>query len=186
MKEAFLEPLLRRLRIKRVSPTLKRYPGCQLLDIGCGWDAKFLRSVEPYIAYGCGMDFKAPGITTEKLQTLEITLDKTLPFKDESFDVVTMLAVLEHLEHHIEIVEEVFRVLRPKGALIVTVPSHRAKPVLEFLAYRLGIVSKQEIMDHKRYFGRDDLIFLFQTTGFRVLLHRYFQLGMNNFCLVEK
>jgi 2-polyprenyl-3-methyl-5-hydroxy-6-metoxy-1,4-benzoquinol methylase len=186
MKEAILEPLLRRLRIKRVLPTLKRYPGCRLLDIGCGWDAKFLRSVEPFIAHGCGMDFKAPSITTEKIHTLEITLDKTLPFKSESFDVITMLAVLEHLEHHVEVVEEAFRVLKPGGAVIVTAPSHRAKPVLEFLAYRLGIVSKEEIMDHKRYFGRSDLLELFRTTGFSNCSHRYFQWGMNNFCLAEK
>jgi len=182
MKEAILEPLLRRLRIKRVLPTLKRYPGCRLLDIGCGWDAKFLRSVEPFIAHGCGMDFKAPSITTEKIHTLEITLDKTLPFKSESFDVITMLAVLEHLEHHVEVVEEAFRVLKPGGAA----PSHRAKPVLEFLAYRLGIVSKEEIMDHKRYFGKEDLISLFKPVGFHAIFHRYFQFGMNNFLLAEK
>jgi len=140
MKEAILEPLLRHLRIKRVVSVLKRYPACYLLDVGCGWEARFLRSVEPFIEWGCGIDFKAPFIQTEKLKTIKARLDKELPFEGESFDVVTMLAVLEHLEYHVEIIQEVYRVLKPGGTLLITVPSHRAKPVLEFLAFRLSVV----------------------------------------------
>ncbi len=186
MKEAFLEPLLRRLRIRRVVPVLKRYPRCRILDVGCGWEAKFLRSIEPYIECGCGIDFKAPKMTSDKLRTMEITLDRTLPFENASFDVVVMLAVLEHLEHHIEIVEEVFRVLRPGGVLLLTAPSHKAKPVLEFLAYKLSLISKDEIQDHKRYFDREELQKLFGAIGFSAFTHTYFQFGMNNFCIVER
>ena len=47
--------------------------------------------------------------------------------------------------------------LKPGGLLVLTVPSWRAKPVLEFLSFRLGIVSRAEIEDHKRYFDRRDL-----------------------------
>lgn len=186
MKEAFLEPLLRHLRLRQVLPVLKRYPCCHLLDIGCGWDARLLHSVEAYIDHGCGIDFKAPQIWTAKIQTIEMTLDKVLPFEKEIYDVVTMLAVIEHLEHHVKIVKEVHRVLKPGGALIVTVPSYRAKPVLEFLAYRMRIISADEIMDHKRYFEKTDLLELFKKTGFSDCTHRYFQFGMNNFCLAEK
>ena len=98
MNEPILESLLRKMRLKRVLPFLRRYPNCRLLDIGCGWEAKLLRTVEPYIASGIGVDFKAPAIKTEKLETLSLTLQDNLTFEDESFDFIAMLAVMEHLE----------------------------------------------------------------------------------------
>ncbi|MCL2281916.1 MAG: hypothetical protein FWC26_01190 [Fibromonadales bacterium] len=41
MKEPFLEPILRKMRIARVLPVLRQFPECKLLDVGCGWEARF-------------------------------------------------------------------------------------------------------------------------------------------------
>lgn len=183
MREPVLEPLLRSLRIRRVLPFIQRHENCRLLDVGCGWEARFLREVEPYIASGAGVDFKAPKLVEGKLSTERLTLQGYLPYTDNSFDIVTMLAVLEHLTHPQTILEEIHRVLVPGGELLLTVPSKAARPVLEFLAFRLGVVSREEIADHKAYYDRTSLTKLLEMTGFRVLKHRYFQLGMNNFCV---
>ena len=64
-KEALLEPILRRMRLKRIIPTIKSFPNPSVLDIGCGWEARALREIKPFIARGVGIDFKAPGITPE-------------------------------------------------------------------------------------------------------------------------
>ena len=53
----------------------------------------------------------------------ESTNTTHLPFDDESFEVVTMLAVLEHLHHPHAMLQEIARVLKPSGALVLTVPS---------------------------------------------------------------
>ena len=187
MKEPLLEPVLRRMRIGRVLPYVKRVPGCRLLDVGCGWEARLLRELEPYIASGCGIDFKAPALDTPKLRTIAARLDERLPFDSESFDVVTMLAVLEHLEKPAHIMREIARLLRPGGRLLLTVPSWYAKPVLEFLAFKLGLVNPEEIRDHKTYFNRADLLRLVAGCGGLVVeRHRYFQAGMNNYLVCRK
>jgi ubiquinone/menaquinone biosynthesis C-methylase UbiE len=186
MREAVLEPLLRRMRIGRVLPYIRKYPGCELLDIGCGWDARFLRSVEPFIGHGEGIDFKAPTLQTEKLSIRPMTVVNQLPFADNSFDVVTMLAVLEHLAEPDATLRDIYRVLRPAGRLVLTVPSDSAKPVLEFLAYRLHVVSEAEIRDHKQYFNKTTLSAAVGAAGFEVEEHRYFQLGFNNFLVARK
>jgi 2-polyprenyl-3-methyl-5-hydroxy-6-metoxy-1,4-benzoquinol methylase len=186
MTEELLEPVLRRMRIRQVLPVIRKYPQCALLDVGCGAKAALLRSVEPYVTRGEGVDFKAPELRTSKLSTRRLTLGDRLPCGDEEFDVVTMLAVLEHLAQPDAIVREIYRVLQPGGRLVITVPSLAAKPVLEFLAYRLGIVSEAEIRDHKRYYNRRRLGELFAGTGFQVEAHHYFQLGMNNFLVARK
>ena len=183
MKEELLEPLLRRARLAKALPIVRRYPDCILLDIGCGWEAKLLKSIEPYIARGVGIDRKAPQIRTEKLTTTQGELEATLPFASQTFDVVSMLAVLEHLHEPLLVLREVRRVLRPSGTLIVTVPSHVAKPLLEFLAYRLGVVNPREIADHKRYFGKRDLEALSDKAGLNMVTHKYFQFGFNNFAV---
>lgn len=183
MKEPILEPILRRMRISRVLPVLARFPACDLLDVGCGWDARLLRSIEPLIGHGTGIDQKAPDLASDKLKIVRARLDDRLPFADESFDVVTILAVLEHLDDPHSILREIRRVLRRHGAIVVTVPSHFAKPVLEFLAYKVGIVNADEVRDHKRYFGKYDLADIFQQCGLHMQSHRYFQAGFNNFVL---
>ena len=187
MKEPILEPLLRTMRIARVLSRLQRYPACRLLDIGCGSEARLLRELEPHIAKGVGIDLKAPSLKTSKLKTISAPLDDRLPFENSSFDVVTMLAVLEHLNQPEAILQEIGRVLRPGGGLILTVPSKYAKPVLEFLAFRLKIVNPDEIKDHKRYFNREDLVeAIGRTQVLNIEEHRYFQWRFNNFLFAVK
>lgn len=185
MKEPILEPILRRLRLSKVLKHIP--PNVVLLDIGCGTKAAFLRYISPRIQKGVGVDFKVDPFESRNLTISQLHFSGQLPFPDGSFDVVTMLAVLEHIEHEAAMVKEIHRVLVPGGKLILTVPSVWAQPVLEFLAYRLKIVSEAEIRDHKRYYNRERLHeVLVEKGGFSNFSHRYFQLRMNNFCTVNK
>jgi SAM-dependent methyltransferase len=186
VKEPLLEPLLRRLRLRRVYPVIARYPGCRLLDVGCGWEARLLKGIGPRLELGIGIDRKAPVIDDGRIRTLQCDLEAPLPFSPDSFDVVTMLAVLEHLERAMDVLAEVHRVLKSGGSLVLTVPSHAAKPVLEFLAFRLGVVSPEEIADHKRYWNRPELAAAATQSGFELAAHEYFQLGFNNFAVFRK
>ncbi|MEY4457260.1 MAG: hypothetical protein RLY15_1524 [Bacteroidota bacterium] len=187
MQEAFLENFLRHLRKKQV---LKEFPQnkkeISLLDIGCGWNAELLNDLEPYISRGVGIDFKAPDSPSSKITTYKSYLNEALPFKNNEFDIVTMLAVLEHLENPAAVLSEIQRVLKKDGLLILTVPSWIAKPILEFLAFKLGIVDKNEILDHKRYFNRYDLFDLFSNfKKLKIKKHKYFQLGCNNLLVAK-
>jgi 2-polyprenyl-3-methyl-5-hydroxy-6-metoxy-1,4-benzoquinol methylase len=182
-----MEPILRRARLNRVIPWISAPFKPDLLDVGCGWEAKLLIQLEPHIRSGVGVDFKAPNIKTDKLETRSLRLSDALPFENSSFDVVTMLAVLEHLDEPIEILREVERVLRPGGRLLLTVPSWYAKPVLEFLAFRLGIINKDEIADHKIYYNKKDLLDLVsKLPKMEPERHEYFQVVFNNFLVCRK
>ena len=119
------------------------------------------------------VDLKAPQIEDGKIKTISARLDRDLPFEDSSFDFITMLAVLEHLDNPEAILHECARILRPGGGLLLTVPSWYAKPVLEFLAFKLRVVNPDEIRDHKRYFNREELFAMFgNVPGMEVKEHR--------------
>lgn len=185
MREPFLEPILRSLRIRRVLPYIRNHQHCRLLDIGCGWEARLLKEIEPYIAAEVGIDTKVPIFIKGKLRTERLILKDCLPHPDKSFEIVTMLAVLEHLEQPEAILREIHRILTPGGQLVLTVPSKSARPVLEFLVFRIGMISSTEIADHKTYYDRDSLTRVLESAGFVLLKHQYFQLGMNNFCVAS-
>jgi 2-polyprenyl-3-methyl-5-hydroxy-6-metoxy-1,4-benzoquinol methylase len=186
MKEPFLEPILRKLRIRKVLPTIRQYPDCCLLDVGCGWDYRLLKTLKQFIKSGIGIDYKVQESESGKIKTIQMIMVNKLPFAAESFDVVTLLAVLEHLSDPLGMMKEIGRILKKDGRLVLTVPSKAAQPVLEFLSYRLKIISADEIRDHKKYYDRNELEKLFSQTGMAIEHHKYFQMGMNNFCIIKR
>lgn len=186
-REPFLEPLLRLFRLKKIEKWIRNIPNCNLLDLGCGYNHKFLSSIQPFIAHGVGIDFKVQEFSENNIEIIKQKFSDKLPFDDSVYNAVTMLAVLEHIENPVEICREISRVLKPDGKLFITVPTWKAKGVLEFLAYKLHIVSKEEILDHKRYYDKDDIYALIdKIPDLEIEHHEYFQVRFNNFCVIRK
>ncbi|MEK7541720.1 MAG: class I SAM-dependent methyltransferase, partial [Patescibacteria group bacterium] len=145
----FLDPLLARLRSRRIQPHIRR--GSSLLDIGCGM-GELLFGLADLLYQGVGIDQRTEDKTVGNIRLMAGRIDTVLPFADASFDAVSLLAVLEHLERPDAILREIRRVLRPGGTILITVPTIYAKPVLEFLAFRLHLISREGVADHKRYY----------------------------------
>lgn len=187
MNEPILEPFFRFLRRRKILPFVNA--GSKILDIGCGAKGSLLYALSPYIESGIGIDKRAQSRHDGNLEIKECFFDGAmLPFSNDSFDCVTMLAVLEHLEHREKILNEAYRILKPGGILLITVPTWAAKPVLEFLSLRIGVVSSEEVMDHKTYFWQEDLRCVLTNTGFtneRISV-RYFEFGFNLFATAIK
>ena len=59
---------------------------------------------------------------TYKVETLKVDLNQSLPFKDNSFDVVVMAEVLEHLPYPNITLGEIKRVLKTNGKFIGNLP----------------------------------------------------------------
>lgn len=69
LRDNFIDKIIRIIRLKQVLPSIKAFENPRVLDVGCGFEARLLREIEPYIAKGVGIDFKAPKIHTKKLET---------------------------------------------------------------------------------------------------------------------
>jgi SAM-dependent methyltransferase len=168
-----------------------RYPSPDVLDVGCGYEAMELRELLPHIRSGVGIDAHVGDAAkaVSKLRFIEGTAEETLPtLEAASFDVVTMISVLEHLWEPLEPLRQCRRVLRSGGALVLNVPNWWGKEALELTTFRLGLSKTADaIDDHKTYYDKRDLWPLLVKVGFksseiRMRTHKF---GLNLFAVAR-
>jgi SAM-dependent methyltransferase len=90
-----------------------------LLDIGCGkrpYSLVYDSLVENSV--GTEVEFSPHGIVAADV----ICFGEALPFKPSCFDTVLCTEVLEHTKKPFQVINEVTRVLKPGGTLILSVP----------------------------------------------------------------
>jgi len=111
-------------RFEKIAPSLNNVQ--KILDIGCGYGA-YTKLLKKYGKVVVGIDISQECIFEARLQHPELTFfvasGEFLPFKNESFEVVCLIEVLEHVQNESSFLQEIHRVLRPNGKLIITVPN---------------------------------------------------------------
>jgi SAM-dependent methyltransferase len=162
----------------------------RILDIGCGTTPYFL--INTNFKEKHGIDPALKDVVFEhdiKLQKLDIDSKLILPFESEYFDIVVMLAVIEHLKSQAasKLVGEIIRILKPGGRLIITTPSPSGHKLLNLMV-KLALVSRTEIADHKQIFDHSSLYASLEQAGFskdKIILGQ-FELGCNIWAYVDK
>ena len=128
------------------------------LDVGCGTGAVLEElTALGFRAEGLDMSPVAQGFCEKKGLSVRLGDATALPFPDASFDVVTALDVIEHVDQDEKAIEEIYRVLKPGGTAIITVPAH---------AY---LWSYHDVaLHHKRRYSKSDFLQLVSRAGFSV------------------
>jgi SAM-dependent methyltransferase len=151
-----------RTALRYLPPDLAR--GGRHLDIGCG-DGYFLQRSPAAVRHG--MD-RLTGQAVED----------GIPFADGAFDVVTMLAVIEHLDDPAPVIEDIDRVLAPGGRLVLTTPKRAAEWIIGVYARDIGEA-------HTRYYTLDSLKAL-AGERFDLVAADTFCLGLNQVICFRK
>ena len=168
MDEPILEPIWRFWRFLRARKLL---PKCEvLLDYGSGPKSPFLKFSKGYY---------------KKAYVIEPLVGKKSYPKNNSVDVVTALAVIEHIEDPLKVLKKLRVVLKPGGKIIITTPSPLNWSLLEILS-TLGLQSRREIVEHESYFFKKSLIKLLTKAGFKNIKHEYFEFWLNNLVTATK
>ncbi len=161
------------------------YSGDVLLDIGC-YDGSFLAKVQNKVSHAVGLDIVVPLDVVPTVQDRLIVADISagLPFPDGIFDVVSLLAVFEHLQNNEFVVRELSRLLHPGGRVVLTVPGGHVDRVLDLLI-AAGIADGMSLEEHHGYQATDTPL-LFEKHGFTLQNWHRFQFGLNNLFVFYK
>ena len=189
-QKAPLESLLTYLRTQKIKPYVT---GKNILDFGCGQHCSTLTTLEPLVQKRVGMDifYRGQGILEEGDDFYIVvcfeTLRSLLANKNFQVDCITALASFEHLE-----IEELTYVLQELKSttiakqIVGTVPTPLAKPILEFLSYKLRLIDPSQIRDHKVYYSHAHLQQVAQAGGWSLVEYQTFQFGLNSFFLLSR
>ncbi len=185
-----LEPFLARKRAQqanRLIPAECRQG--RILDIGCGSYPYFLSHTS--FTEKFAVDQLAPQTTVEDVRwhVLDLNHAPSLPFNNNFFSVVTLLAVIEHLDPAAlqVLFKEIYRVLIPSGRVILTTPAAWSDKLLKWMA-GVKLVSAEEIHEHVFAYTLPLIGWYFGTAGFDMsrLSFGYFEMGLNLWAVAEK
>ena len=157
-----------------------------MCDIGCGKNASLIRGLTDTIERGVGLDSRTKSEIIGNIETIPSNLENTLPLPSETFDLVTVLAVLEHIENDSRLLAECHRILKKGGRILITVPTKANKPVGEFISYKLKLINPHHYRDHKRYYDKRKLGSDLERAGFKERRLQYWEFGMNLFAEAYK
>ena len=147
------------------------YPGKgDLLDIGCGagfflnsakergWNCHGLEILPEYIKYA-KENFALENIRLE-------SLDEPLTYDKNTFDVITLWDLIEHLRNPLKSLKQINRVMKPGGLLVMWTPNVKNAVLLK------GNWVGYKNLQHLYFFSVDSLNTMLGKAGFKIVFSK--------------
>jgi 2-polyprenyl-3-methyl-5-hydroxy-6-metoxy-1,4-benzoquinol methylase len=156
-----------------------------LLDVPAGEGALAVRLITAGFAVTC-CDLYPEIFRLDDVKIQQGDLNGELPFADQTFDYVTCLEGLEHIENPQQAIREFARLLRPGGTVIVSIPNilnieerlkwllygytSHFKPMTRAQVARLRAEydDREEIAAHVNPIGYSELRYILEKNGFEI------------------
>ena len=130
----------------------------RILDVGCGTGANLLMLSEFGEAEGVDISEDALAFCRERgLEKVRLGAGEKLPYEDGTFDLVTALDVVEHMDDDLAGLREMRRVLRPDGRVLLFVPT---------FMFLWGL--QDDVSNHRRRYRLPELRRVLEEAGFEI------------------
>jgi ubiquinone/menaquinone biosynthesis C-methylase UbiE len=151
--------------VRKNLQTYRRGKKITILDIGCGTGMLLKELPSDDFVWGLDSSDQALDFCRKRgfSRLKKGMLGKKLPFRNKEIDVILMLDVLEHVGNEQKALEEIARILKPGGLVIITVPAYQS--IYSYWDKMLG---------HYRRYNSGTLNKLFITNNFQKLKLSYF------------
>ena len=144
----FVEDICRRVTDRRP----------RILDVGCGTGANLMMLSKYGDAEGVDISEDALAFCRERgLDKVRLGAGEELPYEDGTFDLVTGLDVVEHMDDDLAGLSEMQRVLRPGGRVLLFVPT---------FMFLWGL--QDEVSHHRRRYRLPQLQRVLEQAGFEI------------------
>jgi SAM-dependent methyltransferase len=153
---SFLQRLCRELELARAEGG--QHSTLNILDVGCGTGANLEMLAEFGEAEGVDVSAEALSFCRERgLTNVKQGAAESLPYANNSFDLVTGLDVVEHLDDDLAGLREMRRVLRRDGRALLFVPA---------FMFLWGV--QDDISNHRRRYTLKELKRVVRQAGFEL------------------
>lgn len=150
------------------------------LDAGCGRGS--------YVAYASNRGITAVGldIVPEAMKKAQKNCNgnfilgdvRDLPFDDEFFDYVLSYGVVEHFDETDRAIREIYRVLKPDGTAIISVPG---KITLHYITKILGMARGTWTLGYEKSYSPREFKKLIEKENFKVVEMKIMETGVYDF-----
>jgi len=120
--------LARNYAIKKKYRLIKKYflTG-KILDYGCGsGDFLLYLNRKGWNTYGLEPDINARSMALSKDIRVAADINELLSVTNDSFDVVTMWHVLEHIPDFVKVLNDLLNIMKKKSILVIAVPNNNS------------------------------------------------------------
>jgi len=137
----------------------------RLLDVGCG-TGDFLKFAQSnnWIVSGIEPNEKARKISNQKTNNSVFDIDQLIKFKPNSFDIITLWHVLEHLSDLNKNISIFKKLLKPNGRLIIAVPNFKSHDAI----YYKNFWAAYDVPRHLWHFSKKSISKLFEQKDMKV------------------
>jgi SAM-dependent methyltransferase len=123
------------LKFRKALSLIRKYKrGGKLLDLGCAYGFFVNEAKKRFDSFGFDVSLFALKNARKRFPKIKIfcgDLEKGLTFVSNSFDVITAFDILEHCKNLDFILDEIKRVLKKEGILLLTIPTKDFKQTNE-------------------------------------------------------
>jgi SAM-dependent methyltransferase len=168
--------------------------GRRLLDVGCGVGT-YVRRLHDLTPDTHGVDISVGRLRegARSVQGLLAAVGEYLPYRGDTFDVVLLNEVIEHVHDDRRTLMECIRVLRPGGHAVIFAPNrlypfetHGVYLGKRYVFGNIPLVNylpdalRHRLVPHARAYGEGQMRRLTADLGARLLVHSYVYPGFDN------
>ncbi|MDD3461617.1 MAG: class I SAM-dependent methyltransferase [Mesotoga sp.] len=147
-----------------IAQNIKNKQNIKILDIGCGTGIVLKKLEKIGACYGIDISEEAILFCKKrKLKNVYKANAENLPFINESFDLITVLDVLEHIKNPQNVLNEINRILKNDGIAIITVP-----------AFKFLWSSHDKMLHHITRYDKSELFKVLKTCNFNISRISYY------------
>jgi len=145
----------------------KYVKGGNILDLGVG-SGSLLKKIDIDNKVGIDIDEKETAKAKKHdIKTIKHDLNKPIPLNSNSFDNIICIETLEHVFNFQNVLNESYRILKPKGVFIVGVPYHGLLKNIAFCF--IGYENHYIDTFHVKFFTPQRLRKALKEAGFKII-----------------
>ena len=157
-----------------------------ILELGCG-TAPIINILKKDQKY-TGVDLNKKVISKLKNKFpnhtfFKIDISKEKVTSKEKFDLILLVAFIEHLKNPDFLLENINKNLKNNGRIVMTTPT-KLGDLLNTIGAYIGLTAMSAVIDHEIIYNKKKVKYLCERNNLKLICYKKFQFGLNQLIVI--